>query len=271
MNPANYFITINPVGLAGAARGKYVRDVTEHLTWISRTTSGRLLLNCIRRPSFPIEIRPDAAGVCNAGGGAEQKTPGAAWTGYVTYSPFEFSAAGSCAAKHGANRNGRLWDEVLFHELVHVFRNATGKWTRARTLGWNMHHYGDNEEFIAVMCTNIYQSDRTNRIKTGLRAGHKGFGPMAAEDAGRFGLFLSSEAALGLVKGFCNDNPIFTKALSDKLADVIYNPVADYYRFPKLCEVLSKFGKLKDRQKMRADLIAMGFEPDYADTLVRRY
>ena len=58
-----------------------------------------------------------------------------------------------------------------------------------------MQQYDDNEEFIAVLCTNIYVSDRTNKIKTALRAGHKGFGAMAAEDAVRFGLFMSSEAA----------------------------------------------------------------------------
>jgi hypothetical protein len=268
MNPANYYITINPVGLTGNARSKYVRDVTEHLTWIYKTTSGRILLNCIRRPSFPIEIRPHAAGVCNAVGFHEQKTPGAPLTGYVTYSPFEFSQAGSCATAHGANRNGRLWDEVLFHELVHVFRAATGKFSRARTLSWGMQHYTDNEEFVAVLCSNIYISDRTNKIKTGLRAGHKGFGAMAAEDAARFGLFMSSEAAFGLVQGFCNDNPIFTKALSDKLGDVVYNPIADYYRFPKLCEMFSIFGRLKDRMKFRNDLIGLGLSPAFVDKVM---
>ena len=83
MNPASYYITINPVGLTGNADTKYVNDVTEHLTWIYRTTSGRLLLNCIRRPSFPIEIRPHTAGVCYAVGGGEQKTAAAPWTGVV--------------------------------------------------------------------------------------------------------------------------------------------------------------------------------------------
>lgn len=267
MNPASYFININPVGLAGNASSKYVRDVTEHLQWIYRTTSGRLLLNCIRRPSYPIEIRPHTAGVCDAVGGGEQKTAAAPWTGVVQYSPFEFSKAGSCSA-HGANRSGRLWDEILFHELVHVFRNATGKWNKAPALSWGMRQYDDNEEFIAVLCTNIYVSDRTNKIKTGLRAGHRGFGAMAAEDAARFGLFMSSEAALGLVKGFCNDNPIFTKALSDKLGDVIYNPIADYYRFPKLCEAMSVFGRLKDRMKFRNDLISLGLSPAFVDRVM---
>lgn len=51
-----YNITINPIGLAGAARNQYIRQVHEHLNWIHLTKSGRILLNCIRRPTFPIEV-----------------------------------------------------------------------------------------------------------------------------------------------------------------------------------------------------------------------
>lgn len=134
---------------------------------------------------------------------------------------------------------GRLWDEILFHELIHVFRNATGKWNNAPQLTFAMRQYDDNEEFIAVLCSNIYVADRSNRIKSGLRAGHQGFAAMSPTDAMRFGLFSSSKAAYGLVKQFCADNPIFTKALSDKPVDVTYNPIADYYRFPKICEAFS--------------------------------
>jgi peptide/nickel transport system substrate-binding protein len=71
MNLANYFMTINPVGLTGAARQKYIHDVNEHLRWIWRTKSGRILLNCIKRPNFPVEIRPHLVGVCNAVGGGD--------------------------------------------------------------------------------------------------------------------------------------------------------------------------------------------------------
>ena len=257
MNPAHYFIAINPLGLTGAAAIRYVRDVREHLTWIHRTVSGRILLNCIRRPSFPIEIRPHPTAECNAVGGAEQKVAGAAWSGVVTYTPFAFSAHGSCALLPAGQTFGRLWDEILFHELVHVFRNATGRWNTAPALSFGMRQYDDNEEFIAVLCSNIYVSDRSNRIKSGLRAGHADFSAMAPADAARFGLFMSSKAAFGLVKQFCTDNPIFTKALSDKLADVEYNPIADYYRYPKLCEALSMIGDLKDRARMIDALVAM--------------
>ncbi|TXL71947.1 hypothetical protein FHP25_27310 [Vineibacter terrae] len=267
MDLAFYNFTINPVGLAGATARQYVSQVHEHLRWIYRTTSGRILLNVIRRPTFPVEIRPYTGTDCNSVGGGEYKTPGKL-TGFVAYSPSTFSSHGVCSALPAAENRGRLWDEILFHELVHVFRNATGKWNKGPALSYAMRHYDDNEEFIAVLCTNIYVADRTNKIKTGLRASHQGYKAMDPADAMRFGLFASSRNAYALVKKFCDDNPIFTKALSDKLPDVIYNPIADYYRFPKICEALSIFGTMKDRAALAASLTAAGLPKSVVDLLV---
>jgi hypothetical protein len=261
-----YNFTINPVGLSGAARTQYVRQVHEHLRWVHRTTSGRILLNCIRRPSFPVEIRPLPYTACDALGGGEPRA--GTWSGVVMYTPFDFSHAGACSALPADQNRGRIWDEMLFHELVHVFRQATGKWNKGPALTFAMRQYTDNEEFIAVMCSNIYVSDRTNRIKSGLRAGHKGFRAMFPADAMRFGLFASSKGAFGLVKQFCADHPIFSKALSDELADVEYNPIADFYRFPKLCEAFSHLGAIKDRAQMTAALTAGGIPLATAEKIV---
>lgn len=268
MDLAFHNFTINPVGLAGAPARKYTQEVHEHLKWIHRTTSGRILLNVIRRPTYPVEIRPYPGADCNARGGGEQKAAGGAWTGFVEYSPSTFSSTGACSALPADQNRGRLWDEILFHELVHVFRNATGTWNPGSALSYAMRHYNNNEEFVAVLCTNIYVADRTNRIKTGLRASHRGYTAMDPSDAVRFGLFASSKNAFALVKKFCEDNPIFTKALSDKLPDVIYNPIADYYRFPKICELLSLLGTLKDKAAFRQSLTSMGLPPAFVDRIV---
>jgi hypothetical protein len=268
MDLAFHNFTINPLGIADAAARKYVSEVHEHLRWIHRTTSGRTLLNVIRRPTYPVEIRPYPGADCNARGGGEQKVAGGPWTGFVEYSPSTFSNTGACSALPTAENRGRLWDEILFHELVHVFRNATGKWNPGSVLSYGMRHYDDNEEFIAVLCTNIYVSDRTNKIKTGLRAGHRGYAAMDPADAMRFGLFASSKNAFALVKKFCDDNPIFTKALSDRLPDIPYNPIADYYRFPRICEALSIFGAMKDKAKLRATLTAVGLPAAFVDRLL---
>lgn len=250
MNLNFYNFSINPAGLAGAQRTHYVNQVQADLNRIYCTTSGQILLNCIRDPNFPVEIRTHPIHECNASGGGEMR--GGVFAGQANYNPFDFSAAGACSTLPAGENRGRLGNEILFHELVHVFRNATHKWNQAPSLSFGMRHYTDNEEFIAVLCTNIYVSDRSNKAKSGLRASHEGYGKMDAADAARFGLFFSSKAAFGLVKQFCADNPIFTKALSDKLSDIPYNPIADFYRFPKLCEAFSAVGLMNDRNKLMA-------------------
>ena len=270
MDLRHYFFTINPVGLTGGAANRYVNQVHEHLRWIYRTTSGRILLNCIRRPSFPVEIRPHAAVECNATGGSEWTSPAkTALRGFASYTPGHFGHSGICSTTDGSNRSGRLFDEILFHELVHVFRTATGKWDATRKLGWGMSQYDDNEEFIATLCTNIYVSDRSNKIKSNLRAGHRGYGAMSATEAGRFSFFSSSATALPLVKQFCADNPIFTKAISDNLADVEYNPIADFLRFPEMCAVFAIFGQFNDRRKFQESLRSNGVAATVIEYLVR--
>ncbi|HEX2886726.1 M91 family zinc metallopeptidase [Vineibacter terrae] len=243
-----YNLAISPLGLVGPAQAQYVRQVQEHLDWIHRAISGRLLLDCIRRAAVPVEIRPFRSRArSHATGGGELKPGAGAPTGFVSFSP-------AAASKHGAlrllpenDRSGRLPDEILFHELVHVMRNVTGTWDPAPPLSAAMRHYGNNEEFIAVLCTNIYVSDGSNQIKSGLRAGHQGYAAMDPGDALRFGLFASSRNAFALVGKFCADNPLFTKALGEQLADIPYNPVAEYYAYREVCAALSTLGAIRDR------------------------
>lgn len=270
INLGFYNININPVGLVGNARTQYIRQVHEHLNWVYLTKSGRILLNCIRRPNFPIEIRPHPNPQCNAIAGGERRPGIPGFAGFITYSPFAFSSAGACSALPAGQDRGRIWDEILFHELIHVFRVATGKWDQGPLLSANMKQYDNNEEFIAVLCTNIYISDRTNKIKSGLRSGHKNFSAMSADEAVRFGLFTSSKATYGLVKKFCDENPIFTKALSDQLADIPYNPIADYYLLPEICEFFSeKIGAEKDYRKLLNIFTTAGFNAKIAEQMAK--
>jgi hypothetical protein len=242
---AFYNIQVNPVGLVGAAAENYDRDVSEYLLRIARTMSGQILLNCLRNPAFPVEIRPYPWHVCNAGGGSERKNPSAPVTGFVAFSPFEFSPHGACGPLEADKKVGQLPDEILFHELIHVFRVSTGHWSQA-TISWSLRQYGSNEEFIAVLCTNIYISEKNKKIKPMLRAGWTSWEAMSDADRARFAIFAGSKSAYEFIDQFCQDNPIFTRALSDKLADVEYNPIADFYRFPSLCKKAAEKGVTKD-------------------------
>ena len=232
----HYKININPVGLVGPGALTYTRKVNEHLSWIYRTKTGRILLTCIRFHGRSVEIRPFSNPTCNSSGGFETP-PGQPMRGFVAYSPDTFSLHGACPATKTALNRGLFWDEILFHELVHVFRGVSGKWNKVALSG-AMKNYDDTEEFLAVMITNIYISDRTNKIKTGLRADHHGFNPLQADFGSPFGLFASSSQVLPLVKKFVSDN----HGLAIMLAHVNapFNPVADYVASPDRAAEASK-------------------------------
>ena len=225
MNLALYNIQIIPQGL-GAAAGRYRRQVIEHLTWIDRTKMGRLLLTALRFHGKPITIQPYTGGDCNASGGT--RDVGGAIQGVVFYSPDTFSLHGACSATTTVPNRGLFWDEVLFHELVHVFRQVSGKWNK-QPLTFGLNRYDDTEEFIAVLVANIYISDKTNKIKTGLRADHKTLNPLSADLEGPFGFYRSGRQTFSLIEAFCNDNHGISVRIANDLADAPFNPIADYF------------------------------------------
>lgn len=237
MNLANYRININPLGLSGAAAATYKYKVREHLLWIYRTVTGRILLNSIKYHGLQVEIRPYPKADCNAAGGGE--FPGGKPRGFVGYSPDTFSVHGACSATKSAERSGLLWDEILFHELVHVFRFVSKKWNTAPLL-WGLHRYTHKEEFYAVMLTNIYISDSTNKIKSGLRASHQGFKPLAADFDEGFEFFSAGQQVFGLVEEFCKDHPGLSKRVSIDLAKAKFNPIACYYTDKEKARNISK-------------------------------
>jgi hypothetical protein len=259
LNLANYKITINPQGLVGKAANNYVSKVREHLNWIYRTRTGIILLNSIKFHGLSVEIRPYTVGDCNAVGGGE--IVGGALRGFVSYSPDTFSLHGACSATKSVPNRGLFWDEILFHELVHVFRNVSQKWNQP-PLGFGLHHYTDNEEFIAVLVTNIYISDRTNKIKSGLRADHDTFNPLSTDFDEPFEIFSSSTQVFSLVEQFCRDNPGFTIRVANDVADAAFNPLADYYAAPDLA-------REKSRNAVKRDVVGLVEElQDFAKTLL---
>ena len=77
------------------------------------------------------------------------------------FNPDLFSGAASAEPAFAA-------DEVLYHELVHACRYVNGKMDAIPM----DKHYTDAEEFLAIMLTNIYMSEKG---QTKLRGGHQGY------------------------------------------------------------------------------------------------
>jgi NleD-like pathogen effector protein (putative zinc metallopeptidase) len=234
---AQYNISVNPVGLTGAAASNYTRKVNEHLSWINRTVSGRILLASIKYHGKPVVIQPYTGADCNATGGWH--TVGGAVQGIIRYSPHTFSLHGACSATKSARNRGLYWDEILFHELVHVFRGVSGKFVKRPVFG-GLTRYDDSEEFVAVLLTNIYISDRSNKIKSGLRADHQGFHPLEPQLAQPWGFFSSGTQTFNLIKTFVTDNPGISRRIATDLAKAPFNPIAEYFTDKAKAERLSK-------------------------------
>jgi hypothetical protein len=230
MNLAHYNITINPAGATNTAT--YAQRVREYLEWIYRTKTGKILLNSIRFHGQPVTIQPYLVGDCNASGGG---IPNGA--GSVSFSPDTFGLHGACNWKTASPNRGMLWDEILSHELVHVLRTMSGKWSKAPLAG-GLFRYDDTEEFHAVMVTNIYVSDKTNKIKTGLRGEHKTFAALPVEYSMPFGFFSAGKQVFGLVEQFVKDNHGFSTRVANDV-DAQFNPIADYYADRDKCKQLS--------------------------------
>ncbi|MFN8178026.1 MAG: M91 family zinc metallopeptidase [bacterium] len=252
MDPATYGITITPTGLAGAASTKYTTQVREHLQWIEGTKMGMNLLRSIRFHATPVVIEPYTGADCNASGGS--RTVGGVRNGHVSYSPDTFSLHGACPVNRTKPNRGMLWDEILFHELVHVLRAVSGVFAK-KPLQPGLYRYTNTEEFFAVVITNVYVSDPTNRIKTGLRGEHRGFRGLDPAYGEPFAFFGASTQVFDLVKQFVGENHGFSTMVANTKAK--FNPIADYYASPDRCAQASKNAVGSDLVGLTADLLGL--------------
>lgn len=227
-----YKIQINSIGLAGHPALTYKSKVTHHLGMIYRTRVGKILLDCIRYHGLPVVISPYTGGGCNSGGG--WTTVAGTRQGFANYSPDTFGPHGACTPALGTS--ARLGHEILFHELIHAFRGVSGKWNKQP----NLTRYSDSEEFLAVLITNIFISDRSNKLKSTLRADHTDFKALKADFTAPFKFFESSTLVLPLVKQFVADNHGMAIMLANSHAP--FNPIADFVASPDQAEKASARG-----------------------------
>lgn len=92
----------------------------------------------------------------------------------IRFTPSSWGATGVCSpGMPGATAVG-----VLFHEMVHSYRHMSGKRWVLPSKGANV-LYGDLEEFMAIVVSNVFAADPTTKIVTRtLRHHHQGFVPL---------------------------------------------------------------------------------------------
>jgi hypothetical protein len=202
----------------------YEKRVSGHLAFINGNTLGRCVLNTLRaKGTYPIWIIPyDSEMIETQGEGNANVT----WAPeeYVgtkavrlAYSPEHFSY------DHWGQMPGSRADEVLFHELVHVYRYASP--SIKNRISDALPGYTDHEEFLAHQLSNVYRSFRGAR-KFNLDYADKEIASAAeCEKALR-----SSKPLMDALALFLRIDPLAKEVAKLK---TLYNPFADFARLQR--------------------------------------
>jgi len=122
-------------------------------------------------PMTPEDERTNRYSQRAAGGGSDVK---------VGFSPDKFRAPTSCFD----GKYGSAADEALLHELVHAARYMRGLSNAIPTDDNSLFGYGNEEEFLAVVTTNVYLSSKGGTQLRAHHAGHTALQPPLNTSAG---------------------------------------------------------------------------------------
>jgi hypothetical protein len=192
---------------------------------ILRRKTGQIIVEGIRSSGWPIVVMPYWRNDCNnqTVGGSRGMVRGRVNV-LVGFTP---NASCFVDSRSGDFRPGGTPAESLFHELVHAFRLVTEK-ASDRELNSNPFvpkglrnpEYDTEEEFFAILITNIFSSE-TGRP---LRAGHDDTEALPSRLSTNKG-FLAVEEYASLVRQFCAEHT----SVSQELRDVpsAFNPIKE--------------------------------------------
>jgi hypothetical protein len=252
--------------------------VLSQLRKIAASSAGLALLRSIQASKGWILIKPLWwKHECNAHG-REAPAQVAAWelgysgrtfTGLVAYDPQVYMSGSECykdamLSNPRYNRGGYP-DEVLFHELIHAYRKISNE----ISLGGGLIRYTSDEEFFAVVLTNIYISDATNHHKSGLRADHTALkGPLEKELSGSYTFFQSSPQVPKLIERLMHESPFLCHSLAQVKA--CFNPLAAYSQNRRLATSMSHSSLATQRERTFPNLaFPERPEPTIAGTMAK--
>ena len=199
---------------------------------LASTTAGMALLQARQATQKWVLLMPPSLYSCNAFGASSHFFLGGhEYFAKLAFDPHAFMSGSACYQRNRLGdpryNRGAFPDEVLFHEMVHNLRATTDK-GREQDLGGGLKRYNTLEEFYAVLLTNIYISDATNRHSSGLRVDHVQHTSLEKELSGSFTFYQSSPQTVPLIDQLVNDHHDFCKKLSKVKAS--FNPLAAYFQ-----------------------------------------
>lgn len=225
--------------------GKWKQSVIAQLRILLQSAAGTALLQSMKRMAQWIEVDPLVENKCNAEGGfpGTRIVDGRWYQGRLLFNPDVFMSGSACHKR--AHRSfGKEPDQVLFHELIHAHRAASWLLPKHETLIAGLSGYQDEEEFLAVVLTNIYISETKGK---GLRADYYSYDELKGPLSTSIGFFASSQQVLRILTDFRKDQ----EYLFDELAKVKanFNPLAAMKDHPDEVEKASYCKASLEREK----------------------
>jgi hypothetical protein len=218
---------------------------------IASTKSGAALLRSIRATGLWIEMQPLNRTSCNAHGNVLHLAfPGRIVGASIQLEPHVYMSGSKCFDAESMSdpqwNRGIFPEEVLFHELVHAYRRMQYTDGSAPLKG-GLQRYDFVDEFFAVVLTNIYISDVTNRHSSGLRADHENGRPLEKELSGSYTFYRSSPQTLKLMDKLINENYLLCTQLAAVKA--IFNPLKAYFENYHLVKFMSQSCLARQRER----------------------
>lgn len=205
---------------------QYTAAVRAELDRIHQSKAGAVLARSLRYFKSEITLIPYEGGDCNA-----QEDAASANAQKISVILFTPKTKGTACTSHGKDQTGAILPhESLHHELIHSLRRISGKFNRFQ-LGGKLQPFHNNEEFYAILATNIYIADRSNRNKSNLRMDHSGHGRLEERYESSYRYFQLGTKAYNLIAKFCTDHPFYSKELAQIRGS--FNPLGAYYANPR--------------------------------------
>ncbi len=192
-----------------------------------------------KAPRFP-SVAADGPAVMPANAAEKHGNPEALWNDaaglngkgseyLIQFTPAFYYKSSALYQNFG---HGFTADAILFHELVHASRGTRGVFDQKRTtgklaLGDSMERYSNHDEFVAILLTNIFRSERYPGAK--IRRSHN----PKFEEYHQPGNFKSSCQFLAAMDRFFLQSPSVSRGFARQVR-AKFNPIREYYGKPGL-------------------------------------
>ena len=120
---------------------------------------------------------------------------------------------------------GQKPDEILCHEMLHAARYLGGDFKMTPIP--SMPDYDNEEDYFAILVTNIYSSEKGRGIESFRKSHHLRYKPEMDQVEASPLMFVLKDDNFRLIAKFCEQHPVIAPMIAR--APAAFNPIRDYY------------------------------------------